>query len=119
MAARVEFTIYQGDNFERRYQLRDRDPATGDETLIDITDWTFEGDIRPSFTKRVVASFDVTKFTSDSRIVIRLDSFVTAALLPGDHVFDLEVFENGDRSRTRKLMAGVIRVLPESTRRTP
>lgn len=118
MTATTNFTIYQGDNFERTFQLRQRD-SQGNETLIDISNKTFEADVRPAFTKRVVASFDITTHISESRVILRLDSFVTADLAPGRHVFDLEYFPNGDRSRTRKLIVGELEILPEVTRRGP
>ncbi len=112
MADITEFNIGQGETFKIATSIENVD--TGE--YLDITDYTFTGQVRENFsTDEVAASFTITKLhplTSGS-FFIQLSPEQTQTLTQRKYVYDVKMSSG---SISRRIMEGYFVVRPAATR---
>ncbi len=112
MAEITEFNIGQGETFKILTTLENVD--TGD--YLDITDYTFVGQVRENYSSDEVAtSFVITKIapTVSGSLYIELPSTNTSTLTQRKYVYDIKMTSG---SITRRMLEGYFVVRPASTR---
>jgi hypothetical protein len=112
--ANVRLTILQGSTFSQQFVWKTGDPATP----ADLTSYTARAQARATYTSST-AIFDLTTANGGitlggtaGTITLALSSTATAALTPGNYVWDLELTLG---STVRRLIAGKLTVSPEVT----
>lgn len=111
MAAKYDFDLYQGATFNRTIEIKDSDSAA-----VDITGYTFAGQIRTSAQSGTVqGTFDITiTSASNGRITWVLTS-TDSALVPAQQcVYDLEMTQAG--GDVIRLLEGFVNVKANVTR---
>jgi len=111
MADYTEFSIGQGETFKLLTQLRD-----GTNTPLDITDYTFNGQIRETHeSDDISAAFDFDKIIPyvSGALYVHLSSSVTTTLDDRSYVYDIYCTTG---SYTRRLLEGKFIVRPAVTR---
>jgi len=111
MPANYAPVVYQGDNFLMPMTLVNADPG---ETPIDITGWTFQGDIKPFLgSPTTLASFTINIVSAvDGELAASLSPAQTV-LLPQNCVYDIEATKADLTIET--LLFGRITVLQQVT----
>ena len=113
---RYDFTIYQGASFDRTFTWRTGDPATN----VNLTSYTGRMQVRGNTAAPTVA-LEVS--TSNGRmalggsagtITMTLTATETAALTPGQYVYDLEMVSAG--GEVTRLLEGRATISAEVTR---
>lgn len=112
MAEITEFNIGQGETFKILTSLENTDA----NEYLDITDYTFSGQVRENFTTdEVAATFTITKnvpYSSGSFYVL-LTPTDTSALTQRKYVYDIKMTSG---SITRRILEGYLVVRPAATR---
>jgi len=111
MSAKYDLILYQGATFDRTLEIKDSDGAA-----VDITDYTFEAQIRTSALSGTVAgTFDVdVANASAGRVTWEMSSTESAGVPAQQCVYDLEMTKtNGDIVR---LLEGFVDVRANVTR---
>jgi hypothetical protein len=112
MAQLTEFNIGQGETFKVLATVENAD--TGG--YLDITDYTFQGQVRENFTtEELAASFTITKLTpqSSGSFYIELTPSQTNTFTQRKYVYDIKMTSG---SITRRVLEGYFVVRPASTR---
>jgi len=113
MADITDFQIGQGETFKILIQLQNRSDAN---IPLDISDYTFAGQIRENYTTEEIAatfSFDkIEPFTSGS-LFVQLTPEETEVLNQRSYVYDIKI-ESG--SVSRRILEGGFTVRPAVTR---
>lgn len=118
-----DITIYQGDNYDFFFRLRERvwDAGLGDYVAgayIDLTGWTGRSQIRANATAAApLAEFAVTlsdQTATPGGVLLTLTPEQTAALPPGTAVWDVELTNNVAEVHT--YIAGRVNVSAQVTR---
>lgn len=113
MADITDFQIGQGETFKIMIQLQNR---SDNNTPLDITDYTFTGQIRENYTTEEIAatlSFDkIAPFTSGS-LFVQLTPEETEALNQRSYVYDIKIASG---SISRRILEGGFTVRPAVTR---
>lgn len=116
MADITDFEIGQGETFKILLHIY-TELSTSD--LQDITNYTFEGQVRENYTtEELAANFTVTKITpySSGSLYVELPSNVTAALGQRSYVYDLKMMDNSNPPIVRRLLEGGFTVRPAVTK---
>jgi hypothetical protein len=111
MSAKYDLVLYQGATFNRTLEVKDNNSAA-----VDITNYTFAGQIRTSALSGTVAgTFTITITSAANGRVTWTMSATNTALLPAQQcVYDLEMTQaNGDVVR---LLEGYVDIKPNVTR---
>lgn len=111
MSAKYDFDLYQGATFNRTLDIKDADNAA-----VDITNYTFAGQIRTSAHSGTVAGTFTCTITnaSNGRITWEMSATNTALVPAQQCVYDLEMTQaNGDIVR---LLEGFVDVKANVTR---
>lgn len=112
MAEITEFNIGQGETFKVLATVENAD--TGG--YLDITDYTFQGQVRENFTTDEIAgSFTITKITPQisGSFYIELSAAQTANFDQRKYVYDIYMTSG---SITRRVIEGYLVVRPTATR---
>ena len=112
MAEITEFNIGQGETFKILTSLENTDT----EDYLDITDYTFSGQVRENFTTdEIAATFTITKNVpySSGSFYISLTPNDTSTLTQRKYVYDIKMTSG---SITRRILEGYFVVRPASTR---
>lgn len=111
MAEITEFNIGQGETFKVLATVENAD--TGG--YLDITDYTFTGQVRENYTtSEVAASFTFTTLFADSgSFYIELTPADTLNLTQRKYVYDVKMTSG---SISRRILEGYFTVRPASTR---
>ena len=112
----TDFQVGQGETFKLLVQLKNR---TDNDTPLDITDYTFTGQVRENYTTdEVAAAFSFEKvlpYTSGS-IYIRLSSDQTMTMNQRKYVYDVNISSGSIDSTVRRILEGGLTVRPTVTR---
>ena len=112
MAEITEFNIGQGETFKVLATVENAD--TGG--YLDITNYTFTGQVRENFTtEEVAASFTITKLSpaTSGSFYIELTPSDTLNLTQRKYVYDVKMTSG---SITRRVLEGYFVIRPASTR---
>lgn len=112
MAEITEFNIGQGETFKILTTLENTDTGT----YLDISDYTFTGQVRENYTTDEIAStFTFTKIQpySSGSFYIELTATDTSALTQRKYVYDVKMTSG---SISRRILEGYFVVRPASTR---
>lgn len=112
MAEITQFNIGQGETFKILATVENAN--TGG--YLDITDYTFQGQVRENYTtEEVAATLTITKIAppTSGSIYVQLSSADTAALTQRKYVYDVNMTSG---SITRRILEGYFVVRPASTR---
>jgi hypothetical protein len=116
MADITDFQVGQGETFKILVQLQNRG---SNNTPLDITDYTFTGQLRENYTTDEVAatfSFEkATPYTSGS-LFIQLDSATTLQLTQRKYVYDINITSGSTTPIVRRILEGGLTVRPTVTR---
>jgi len=112
MAEITEFNIGQGETFKILTSLENTDA----NDYLDITDYTFSGQVRENFTTdEIAATFTITKNSpySSGSFYVLLTPTDTSALTQRKYVYDIKMTSG---SITRRILEGYLVVRPAATR---
>ena len=113
MSAKHEILIQQGADFNLEINWKD-----GDNVPIDLTGATGRMQVRPNVNSATTLLDLTSEITfpdpTQGEISINVSNTVTTNLLPGRHVYDLEIVESS--GKVTRLLEGVARITPEVTR---
>lgn len=112
MAEITEFNIGQGETFKILVSLENTDT----NEYLDITNYSFNGQVRENFTTdEIASSFTITKITpqTSGSFYIQLTPSDTSALTQRKYVYDIKMTSG---SITRRVMEGYLVVRPAATR---
>jgi hypothetical protein len=112
MAEITEFNIGQGETFKILTSLENTDA----NDYLDITDYTFSGQVRENFTTdEIAATFTITKNSpySSGSFYVSLTPNDTSALTQRKYVYDIKMTSG---SITRRILEGYLVVRPAATR---
>lgn len=116
MADITDFQVGQGETFKILVQLQNR---SNNNTPLDITNYTFTGQLRENYTTDEVAatlSFEkATPYTSGS-LFIKLDSSDTLQLTQRKYVYDVNITSGSTGPIVRRILEGGFTVRPTVTR---
>lgn len=113
MADITDFQVGQGETFKVLVQLQDRSDGN---IPIDITDYSFAGQIRENYsTDELAATFSFEKITPNTSgsVFVSLDSTSTNLLTERDYVYDVKITSG---SISRRILEGRFVVRPAVTR---
>ena len=112
----TDFQVGQGETFKILVQLQNRG---SNNTPLDITDYTFTGQLRENYTTDEVAatfSFEkATPYTSGS-LFIQLDPASTLQLTQRKYVYDINITSGSTTPIVRRILEGGFTVRPTVTR---
>lgn len=112
MAGSYTVVIEQGATYDPVMTYKD---SAGNP--INLTGYTFRGHVRKTVASTTVVLDLATYVTlggAAGTITFNIPDTITAALTPGDYVYDMEL-ESGS-GVTRRILEGALRVTPEVTR---
>lgn len=116
MADITDFQVGQGETFKILVQLKNR---SNNNTPLDITDYTFAGQVRENYTTDdVAATFSFEKalpYTSGS-LFIKLDPSNTVQLTQRKYVYDINIASGSTTPIVRRILEGGLTVRPTVTR---
>lgn len=115
MAEITEFNIGQGETFKISVTLTDTDT----NAPIDITHYTFLGQVRENYeTSEVAATFGITKLSpyASGSIFIQLDSSQTSTFTQRKYVYDVYMVSGSISPINRRILEGYFVVRPTATR---
>ena len=109
--AYTDLYIDQGTDFQTVFDL-----IADDGTPIDITGYSFAGQIKKSYySSNANASFTITVIdAANGNTVISLDSSNTANVFPGRYVYDIKMTDAS--SITTRILEGIVTFTPGVTR---
>jgi hypothetical protein len=116
MAEPTKFEIGQGETFKINIQLKNQNQ---NNTPVDITDYTFIGQIRENYTTdEIAATFSFTKTLpqSSGSVFVELTPDATAGLTQRNYVYDIYLTSGSVLPVTRRILEGSIVVRPAVTR---
>lgn len=116
MADITDFQVGQGETFKLLIQLQNR---SSNNIPLDITDYTFTGQVRENYTtEEIAASFTFEKaipYTSGS-LYIMLPSTDTLQLNQRKYVYDVYISSGSTQPVVRRILEGGLTVRPAVTR---
>lgn len=116
MAEITDFQVGQGETFKLLIQLKNR---SNNDTPLNITDYSFTGQVRENYTtEEVAAQFSFEKiqpYTSGS-VYIRLASDQTLNLNQRRYVYDINIVSGSFEPTVRRILEGGIAIRPTVTR---
>jgi uncharacterized membrane protein len=116
MAEITDFQVGQGETFKLLIQLKNR---SNNDIPLDITDYSFTGQVRENYTTdEVAANFvfeKITPYTSGS-VYIKLTPEQTLQLTQRRYVYDININSGSIDSTVRRILEGGLAVRPTVTR---
>lgn len=116
MADITDFQVGQGETFKILVQLKNR---SNNNIPLDITDYTFAGQLRENYTTdEIAATFSFEKaipYTSGS-LFIKLDSSDTLQLTQRKYVYDVNITSGSTGPVVRRILEGGFTIRPTVTR---
>lgn len=116
MADITDFDVGQGETF--KILLHIYNESTG-SVLMDITNYTFEGQVRENYTTdEVASSFGITKIIpySSGSVYVQLTSEQTKTLDQRMYVYDVLMKDASNPPIVRRLLEGALTIRPSVTR---
>jgi len=117
MADITDFQVGQGETFSITLQIQN---VSGSVTnYLDITDYTFEGQVRENYqTDEIAAEFTITKDPApqSGSLTVALTPTQTALLDQREYVYDVKMSSNDSPPVVRRILEGGLYVRPASTR---
>ena len=109
MAVYANLTVDQGADFTATISV------VNDQGAIDISDYTYQGQIRKTYTSSTAVDF-YTSTTNpvDGQLIISLNSIQTSAMKPGRYVYDVEIVDS--IGNVTRVIEGQLEVTPRVTR---
>jgi len=109
-SAYIDLYIDQGTDYQTTFDL-----IADDGTPIDITGYSFHGQIKKSYySANANATFTVTVIdAANGNTVISLDSANTANIYPGRYVYDIKMKDSSNS--TSRILEGIATITPEVT----
>lgn len=106
----LNLLVVRGDAFRERLVWRDADGQP-----LDVSDWTFVGQLRDTFAGALLADFVIDRSgLPDNEFNLRLEAADTVGIGEGVYPFDL-VRTVGGPSAPRTMLSGVVVVRPRAT----
>jgi hypothetical protein len=116
MADITDFQVGQGETFKILLQLKNR---SNNNIPLDITNYTFAGQLRENYTTdEVAATFSFEKaipYTSGS-LFMKLDAEQTLPLTQRKYVYDVNITSGSTGPVVRRILEGGLTVRPTVTR---
>ena len=111
MGAYADLTIDQGTDFESTFDL-----VQDDGTPIDVTGYTFSGQVRKTYySTNTAAIFTVSVINPFSgNTVLKIDAANTSNIPAGRYVYDIKMIDTANT--TTMVVEGIITVTPQVTR---
>lgn len=112
----TDFDVGQGETF--KILLHIYNEMTG-SVLMNITDYTFEGQVRENYTTDEIATtFNVTKIVpyNSGSVFVELTSQQTSLLNQRTYVYDLLMKDTSNPPIVRRLLEGAMTIRPAVTR---
>jgi len=116
MAEPTKFEFGQGETFKAHVRLKNQNQ---NNTPIDITNYTFAGQVRENYTtEEVAATFTFSKNLpySSGSVFVELTPSDTINLTQRQYVYDIYATSTSPVSVTRRILEGMIIVRPAVTR---
>lgn len=114
MANHEDLYIDQGSTFTAELSVKK------DGLPFDLTDYTYEGQIRKKVTSNIVASFEISQSTDSDRtnvLIISMTPDDTMLLTESKYVYDIEVSSTAsDSTDIFRVLQGTIYVSPNVTK---
>ena len=119
-ASRYNQKMVRGDRFYRAYAFRNDQGEP-----IDISGFTFQGQIRETFANTTAIDFTITTALSEAGLaigvskdtmIINLDAPLTQNVQDGAYVYDIQKTMIGDPDFVETFLRGYFYILPEVTR---
>lgn len=117
MADITNFNIGQGESFKILIEISNEYRVSGSIGPQDLTDYSFAGNIRESYTSDyVAANFNFEKVLPETSgsVFISLTPQQTSALTQRKYVYDINMISGS--AYTRRILEGSFMVRPTSTR---
>jgi hypothetical protein len=115
MVTFYNITGYQGDHLQLTLNLKDSNGVA-----VDLSGYGVRGQVRASYgSTGVLLDLNPTISGNGSSgiALINIDSYISADLPVGDHIYDIERYPSGVlNGNSIKLMRGKFSILPEVTR---
>ena len=109
MAIYANLTVDQGSDFSSVVTVTDSDGA-----LVDLTNYTYRGQIRKTYTSSTAVDFAITVNTpTNGELTISLTASQTSNMKAGRYVYDVEI-ESGNV--VTRVVEGQMEVTPRVTR---
>jgi hypothetical protein len=109
MAIYANLTVDQGSDFSSVVTVTDSDGA-----LVDLTNYTYRGQIRKTYTSSTSVDFTITANTpTNGELTISLTASQTSNMKAGRYVYDVEI-ESGNV--VTRVVEGQMEVTPRVTR---
>ncbi len=109
MAIYANLTVDQGSDFSSVVTVTD-----SEDQLVDLTNYTYRGQIRKSYSSSTAVDFVITANTpANGELTITLTSNQTSNLRAGRYVYDVEI-ESGNV--VTRVVEGQLEVTPRVTR---
>ena len=111
MAAYTDLTIDQGTDFETTFDL-----IGDDGEPIDITGYTFSGQIRKSYySTNPTANLSITIVSAvNGNTIIRLNAANTSNIISGRYVYDIKMKDTSNL--VSRVVEGIVTVTPQVTK---
>lgn len=109
MAIYANLTVDQGSDFSSVVTVTDSDGV-----LVDLTNYTYRGQIRKTYTSSTAVDFAITANTpTNGELTISLTASQTSNMKAGRYVYDVEI-ESGNV--VTRVVEGQMEVTPRVTR---
>lgn len=116
MADITDFEVGQGETFKILLHIYTEHTSS---VLLDITNYTFEGQVRENYTtEEIAATFDIEKVPpySSGSVFVLLPSTTTSTLDQRKYVYDLIMKDQATPPVVRRLLEGGFTVRPAVTK---
>jgi hypothetical protein len=117
MADITNFNIGQGESFKILIQISNEYRVSGSVVPQDLTDYTFSGTIRESYSSDYVAAnfnFETVLPATSGSVFVSLTPQQTSALNQRKYVYDINMVSGS--SYVRRILEGAFMIRPASTR---
>lgn len=112
----TDFQVGQGETFKLLIQLKNR---SNNDIPLNITDYTFSGQVRENYTtEEVSATFSFEKISpySSGSVYIKLTPDQTLQLTQRRYVYDINIVSGSIDTTVRRILEGGLAVRPTVTR---
>jgi hypothetical protein len=115
MAKRINLVVEQGATFSQDFQLSDINNDILQVTAANGSPlFTGSSQMRKSYQSSNSIAFNVA--LSNGMMTLSLTSNVTAIIVPGRYVFDVELTSNNANGAVNRIVEGIITIKPEVTK---
>ena len=109
MATKANINIDQGSTFSTDIVLADKNG-----TVLDLTGYTGEAQLRKHYTSSTAVDFDVTINATAGQITLGLSANTTNNIVDGRYVYDVEITDSSNV--ISRILEGIVTVTPGVTR---